>query len=149
MNIESLSLSDRAFLYDVFYIAIKNLFAVYNPCKIDKQGRCVANKATTRYIWSHRKPDYVGEEHTCCCASRCKHLGRNGCEADALGCKFYICDYIGEKYPAFEEELRRIIRIADRFYVHPKTWLSKEEWLKIEQQSKPNSHRRDLYCRKW
>lgn len=72
--------TEREFIimYRQIYLEGQVLFDEFNPCDV-QDGEC----------WRHRTVCFPSQENFCC--DGCKYLKSDGCHAEALWCKLWIC----------------------------------------------------------
>ena len=74
----------------------------YNPCQI-KDGGCTGGEAGNCCF---------GSRFRCKVAGKCMFLGQNGCTAENIICKVWLCDQAKQISPACVEALEIIEKLA-------------------------------------
>lgn len=88
-----------------YYLCAKatKLFKEYNPCKINKAGRCTdCRKGNSLRFTS-------GDMKNCC--GQCRY-NKNGCTIKNLSCKVFLCSNMADEYPELNKELRKIRKVV-------------------------------------
>lgn len=120
------SLTTKIYYYDLLYNIASDLFATYNPCRFNSQGKCVVNRMGSKAISAW------GRSHHSGCCENCKYLSPKGCLTNSIGCKLYVCFDIERKFPAFCKEIERLKEVLWDYDLPWNLWRSKEDWIKNE-----------------